>query len=1013
MNWIPRVLHRPSNPAPGRGPLAIILFRAALVAAASARAQTPILVKDIDPGNYPTLYSSAYFQTVVGVSGSKVYLDGVNSDSYAPELWVTDGTVAGTHPILDLRATSGADLDGTFFFRAPTPEGDSIWKTDGTAAGSLFVSRLSTDPDALESYSKVTRVGSRLFFVGNDGVHGAELWTTDGTTAGTRLVKDATAGPADTFENGDLGANLVDIGGNVFYSCGEYHGCGIWRSDGTEAGTVKLANLSSISAIVGVNGTAFFTASDPTYGQELWKSDGTLAGTVLVRDILPGPSGSNPTSLVSFGGALYFRVDNGSTWKSDGTEGGTVLVHTLPSGDPLLPVGTLMFTSSGWSLWASDGTAAGTSLVRDFGTSFSLSTAATIPGALLFWVDQGVAGLELWRSDGTPAGTTLVKVVEPGNAGASPGPSVSIPGAVVHLVEGAPSRLWRSDGTAAGTYALEQLRSIPRSGNPMGLTDVNGTLFFSAYDADHGTELWKSDGTPGGTVLLKDLQPGPDYSGPQGFLATSSQVFFSAHTQATGTELYRTDGTEQGTRLVKDIRPGPMSSLASHHALLGELALFAADDGVHGIEPWRSDGTSDGTFLLGDLTPGAASSQVGLLGVLKGAFYLSASDGSSTTLWRTDSSTAGTVAIGPIPEVVRAGAEIGGALVFSASDPVHGTELWRTDGTAAGTSLVLDINPSGGSEPYVAARVGGRLFFWADDGTHGFEPWVTDGTAAGTSLLKDVNPGPTNSTLWGGLPSGDFGTLRLWSTLYFIAYDGVLGYELWKTDGTPAGTALVRDIAQGPPGSMGFEFLVAAGHEVFFGATDHVSGRELWRSDGTEGGTRVVADLRPGLEYGLSNAYYDSSQPIFALSGGKVFFRASDGTTGDELWSLPIPTRLHTITPCRIADTRDPAGPTGGAPLAASQTTVLRVTGRCGIPSTALSIAANITVVNPSASGTLSVFAGGPIVSGTTEVPVTAGRTRALNAIPLLGTTGSLSVRADLPADGTTHVVLDVSGYFE
>jgi ELWxxDGT repeat protein len=993
-------------------PAALALW-VTLAAAGGALAQAPTLVKDINPGTYPTLRPSAWLQTVVGVSGSRVYLDGMSSEGGDPQSWVTDGTVAGTHTLLDLHASSGADLDGTFYFRAETPEGDSLWKTDGTAAGTVFVSRFSTDPGARGMLSKVTKAGSRLFFVGDDGVHGAELWTTDGTAAGTKLVKDATPGPANTFDNGGLEASLVGVGGRVFYSCGGTQGCGIWGSDGTEAGTVQLADLSSVSATVGVNGTAFFAASDPVHGRELWKGDGTVAGTVLVRDILPGPQGSNPTALVSFGGALYFRLYDGSTWKSDGTEGGTVLVHTHPSSDPLVPSGDLLFSAGDGQLRASDGTGPGTSMVRDFGASFSLSTAATIPGALLFWVDRGLDGLELWRSDGTPAGTTLVRVVEPGVAVASPGPSVSIPGAAIHLVDGTSSRLWRSDGTEAGTFPLEQLRLTPRSGYPSSLTDANGTLFLSAVDADHGVELWKSDGTPTGTILLKDIRPGPESSDPRGFVTTSSKVYFTACVEATGCEMYCTDGTEQGTRLVKDIWPGPLSGPASRPALLGELLILAANDGLHGVEPWRSDGTSDGTFLLGDLTPGAASSQVRLLGVLNGAFYLSASDGSSTTLWRTDGTTSGTVAVGSMASVVGAGAEIGGVLVFSASDPDHGTELWNSDGTAAGTSLLLDINPSGDSSPIVAARVGSRLFFWADDGTHGFEPWVTDGTAAGTSLLKDVNPGPASCIWWGGVSVGGFGTSRLGSTLYFIAYDGVHGYELWKTDGTPAGTDLVRDVAQGPPGSMDFEFLVAAGHEVFFTATDHVSGRELWRSDGTEGGTTLVADLRAGLEYGLTTAHSDSSRPILARSGGKVFFRASDGTTGDELWSLPIPLGFRSVTPCRVADTRDPAGTAGGVPLANAQTLILPVAGRCGIPSTAVSVAANVTVVNPTATGSLSVFAGGPIVSGTTEVPVTAGKTRALNAIPILGTVGSLSVRAGLPEGGTTHVVLDVSGYFE
>jgi ELWxxDGT repeat protein len=256
-------------------------------------------------------------------------------------------------------------------------------------------------------------------------------------------------------------------------------------------------------------------------------------------------------------------------------------------------------------------------------------------------------------------------------------------------------------------------------------------------------------------------------------------------------------------------------------------------------------------------------------------------------------------------------------------------------------------------------------------------------------------------------------TVVLGPTLFFWAYDGVHGFELWKTDGTAPGTVLVRDVAAGPPGSMGIEHFAAAGHEVFFTASDRVSGRELWRSDGTEAGTTRVADLAPGIRG--SAAPWEASGPktVLARSGGKVFFTATDGATGHELWSVPVPTRLHTITPCRVADTRDPAGPTGGAPLGSSETVVLQVTGRCGIPSTALSIVANVTVVSPSAGGSLSVFAGGPVVSGSTEVPVTEGRTRALHFIPGLGTAGSLAFRPSIQAGGSTDVILDVSGYFE
>ncbi|HYN40742.1 MAG TPA: ELWxxDGT repeat protein, partial [Thermoanaerobaculia bacterium] len=607
--------------------------------------------------------------------------------------------------------------------------------------------------------------------------------------------------------------------------------------------------------------------------------------------------------------------------------------------------------------------------------------------------------------DGTPAGTTLVEVVESGSATPIPNSSVSIPGGALLLIYNLPFGLWRSDGTSGGTLPVQDPVYRPNDGVPLWLTDVNGTLLFSAIDPDHGMELWRSDGTREGTKLVKDLNPGPGDSGTPYLLATASNVFFQSCPAATGCDLYRTDGTDAGTFLVKDIQAGPESGQFWWLGLLGELVLFAPNDGAHGTEPWRSDGTPDGTFLLGDLTPGPASSQVNPVGVLNGASYLAVSDGTSTTLWRTDGTTTGTIAVGPMPAWTGAGTVIGNALVFAASDPAYGAEPWRSDGTAAGTTLLLDVNPFGDSSPGGFLRVGDKLVFFADDGIHGNEPWVTDGTPAGTTLLKDVNPGSPRST---GPRAAVLG-----STLFFWAFDGIHGYEPWKTDGTGPGTVLLRDIAPGPTGSMLIEHFVSAGHEVFFTASDRVSGRELWRSDGTEAGTTRVTDLVPGIGAGAVPWDFSLNRTVLARSGGRVFFTATEGATGYELWSLPVPLKLHTIAPCRIADTRDPAGPTGGAPLAASQTAVLQVTGRCGIPSTALSIAANVTVVSPSASGSLSVFAGGPIVSGSTEVPVTAGKTRALHFLPGLGTAGSLAFRPSMQAGGSTDVILDVSGYFE
>ena len=184
---------------------------------------------------------------------------------------------------------------------------------------------------------------------------------------------------------------------------------------------------------------------------------------------------------------------------------------------------------------------------------------------------------------------------------------------------------------------------------------------------------------------------------------------------------------------------------------------------------------------------------------------------------------------------------IGSISYFAADDGVNGLELWKSDGTAAGTVLLADINPgSAGSNPTgsnpnrLLTNVNGTLFFRANDGTHGTELWKSDGTAAGTVLVKDIYPGSASSS--------PYDLTNVNGTLFFAADDGTHGYQLWKSDGTAAGTVLVKDFNypnwwSAPAG------LTDVNGTLFFSADDGTHGYELWKSDGTSAGTVLVSDL--------------------------------------------------------------------------------------------------------------------------------------------------------------------------
>jgi ELWxxDGT repeat protein len=175
------------------------------------------------------------------------------------------------------------------------------------------------------------------------------------------------------------------------------------------------------------------------------------------------------------------------------------------------------------------------------------------------------------------------------------------------------------------------------------------------------------------------------------------------------------------------------------------------------------------------------------------------------------------------------------------------------------------------SSPTHLTDVGGTLFFAANDGVHGEELWRSDGSAAGTVLVKDIHPER-------GSNIGD--TTALGERLFFSADDGTHGDELWRSDGTLRGTRLVKDIRPGGQAAHPTA-LAVVGDVLLFTADDGTHGRELWRSDGTAAGTRLVKDIRPGRAGSSPTAFGFAD---FTVVGDTLHFVADDGVHGEEPW---------------------------------------------------------------------------------------------------------------------------------
>jgi ELWxxDGT repeat protein len=391
--------------------------------------------------------------------------------------------------------------------------------------------------------------------------------------------------------------------------------------------------------------------------------------------------------------------------------------------------------------------------------------------------------------------------------------------------------LWKSDGTAAGTTMLADINPGAGSSLVNGLTNVNGTLYFTAWDGDgaHGYgQLWKSDGTTAGTTMVKDIYE----SSSHGFTNVNGTLYFSANDGVHGYELWKSDGTTAGTMMVKDIsspvNPGPYSNINSYPSYLTNVngtLFFSARTDSYGAELWKSDGTVAGTTMVKDIYPGwftvgayggnsyGYSSSPKDLANLNGTLFFFSRSGGTTGLWKSDGTEAGTVLVSAFADLNQL-TNVNGTLYFTASD-----ELWKSDGTAAGTMAVKDINPAGDSSSGNFTNVNGTLYFTASDGVSGIELWKSDGTAAGTVMVKDISPGGADS-----LPNQ---LTDVNGTLYFTADDGIHGEELWKSDGTAAGTVMVTDINPGS-GHSYVGNLTHANGTLFFTANDGVHGTELW-----------------------------------------------------------------------------------------------------------------------------------------------------------------------------------------
>ncbi|MEZ5965442.1 MAG: hypothetical protein R3F56_16535 [Planctomycetota bacterium] len=823
------------------------------------------LVADLCPGECSGVVDAE-------VVGSRLFFVGYDAAvGGVRELYVSDGTSTNT---LRLPAATGGlrdplhlrGVNGTLLFAASqTASGRELWRSDGTVAGTVLVRDIYPGSVGSDPVPMLVSNGI-LYFTALDPTHGREVWRSDGTAAGTYLFAETVPGSGSASEFDQM----LEIGGVIYFGADVAPaGYELWRSDGTTAGTRLLkdvhpgAGASYPSHFTELQGQLVFSAYEPTAGRELWVSDGTTAGTRLLVDVAPGSASSNPQAVTRLGNRLIFAATTAALgtepWESDGTAAGTRVVADLAAGpassspSDFVRFGPgLVFSADdgvrGTEAWFTDGTAAGTRLLADAapGATSSYPSKAVVAGsAAYFFAFDPVFGRELWKSDAT--GTARVADVELGDEGSYPRVVLALGDETFLAVRsrGADDELWRSDGTSAGTSRVPD----PPGGSLGTLASATLTRFFAAAldDAvyfvaagsiggnDYPSALWRFDRVAGSTGLAFGQPAGGSFAPSIGAVAAAGAGLLMAVRDATdGARKLMRYAPGIGVGTLVDFGPGSAFDVpagAAAFTAVGDVVFFQGHTAATGAELWRTDGTASGSRLVRELAPGVGSA---------GPRWLCAH---------------------------------GGALYFAC---IGVPGLFRSDGTAAGTGAVGSFDVA---SPLVSGA--GKLLFMADDGTHGVEPWVSDGSAAATTILLDVAPGSASgaavlAAVWAG------------DTFFFLARTDATGFELWRSDGTPAGTAMVRDVNPGSaPGAVWTAnqdmFLPApsgSGRLVLFGGATRDHGVEVWRSDGTSAGTTRVGDLRAGPS--------SSTPRAFATTGRRVLLSADDGARGQELFALDL-----------------------------------------------------------------------------------------------------------------------------
>lgn len=822
---------------------------------------------------------------------------------YGRELWVSDGTEAGTILLKDIakdqidshvafhRLHNVIYKDELYFIAKTSFDGtqwslrEALWKTDGTPEGTVMIHA----QEGNGWFSSIKANSDYIFFYA-DNQYGKSVWVSQGTSESTKLLFGE-----DDNRKYNSGSSIEIIDDRALIALEDGNDKSLFISDGTVGGSYPIYQYTATHSSQHITYTfhdskLYLMLVSGEVGPELWVSDLTENSMKLVKDIFPGREGSAPSNFVVFDNSLFFIAKDGFTfptlWTTDGTEEGTIQVLDNDGNEFTNITNLFVYNDSLYYNLNSGLHKSGSSMKKEF-ISSTRATEYIVLNEFLY-LGQSSRNIYLYHNG----------VVEPVAIDIA---DYTVQNGIIYYLtrERTQYSMWTiTPGDREGHFLMEMRDPNITTTNTTGdylnnmLSFEDGVLFKAFLEGSH-EELWFTDGSTSGSRFIKDINTGTESSEITTLASVGDNLFFTTNqffnSQPVGRRLWVKNDFQDTIRPVYD----------DH-----DLIMLSLDDKlIFKASFWATD--IDSIFVAS----GNPTQTQAILGVNRFRKFYSGSDKifvqSSDGLWVTDGTADGSLLLGDKLNIMDNGPSstihhnglfyfygfIQDEDVFTENE----IDLWVSDGTAEGTKILKKMEGRSSGNSYLDNfhAYEDRLFFTFNRPS---DIWSTNGTEEGTVMIYSSDKRMDN-------------ILPIFDKVYFTASRNIYTYDLrsseekliyqdvgndlprfinnkiilldelsasglWASDGDSSSTKLIT-----PPSlsSQNIKFL-DIDNQLFFNGRNSLNGDELWYTDGTIENTYMIDDLNIGIDPSTPNNLIEHND--------KIVFIAENSRYGQEIFYI-------------------------------------------------------------------------------------------------------------------------------